>query len=313
MNLHNKFYDDYIWSLKYRPKTIDEVVIPDNIKATFKEMINDNKVPNMLFHGPAGVGKTTIASILADTLGREVLYVNGSLETSIDILRGKITQFVTSVSFNGDKKIVIIDEFERISTNSADAIKSFLEEYSKNTSFIFITNNLHKIIEPIKSRLQLIEFMYSQVELLEMKKQFAKIVLSILDTEQVQYDKRILSHLINSSYPDMRKTLNVLQKNKNSLCDVSILDKEVNNVKQYFELLGKKDFKGLQAYCANITDGQSFFSVIYDNITKVVDKSDIAAMIVLTSDYNYKSAFVKDLRIILMAYSCEVIKNIKLL
>lgn len=313
MSLHNKFYDDYIWSLKYRPKNIDDVVMLNDTKLMFKEMIDSNKIPNMLFYGVAGVGKTTIASVLADTLKREYIYINGSLETSIDVLRGKISQFVNTVSFNGDKKIVIIDEFDRISSNSSDAIKSFLEEYSKNTSFIFITNNIHKIIDPIKSRLQIVEFVYSPNELVDMKKQFAKVVLSILDNEGVNYDKRILAHLINNSFPDMRKTLNSLQKNKNSLCDVSILDKEVNNIRQYFELLDKKDFKGLQAYCANITDGQGFFSTIYDNISKTIDKSDIPAMIVLTSDYSYKCAFVKDLRIILMAYSCEVIKNIKLI
>lgn len=313
MSLHRKFYDNYIWSLKYRPNSIDNIVLPEKTKNIFKEMIVKNEVPNMLFYGCAGVGKTTVASVIADTLGRECIYINGSLETSIDVLRGKITQFVTSVSFNGDKKIVIVDEAERLSINASDAMKAFLEEFSKNASFIFITNNLHKIIDPLISRLTTVEFVFNQTELNGMRKQFAKIVLSILDNETIQYDKRILAHIINNNFPDMRKTLNTLQKYKDSLCDVSILDKENNDVVKWFEIVQQKDFSKIKSYCANITDSQMFFTNVYDNLIKCVDKSDISAMIVLTSEYAYKSSFVKDQRIILVAYSCEVMKNIKLL
>lgn len=454
MSLNKKFYDDYVWGLKYRPTNLDDLVMPDTIKNRFRKMLDKRETPNLLFSGVAGVGKTSMACVLADTLDSDVMYINGSIETSIDVLRGKISQFVTTVSFKEGKKIVILDEcleenesvmmgtldspkhvklkdldnntkypiisyntdtheleddvceiisekedevFEleledgrkikatkehpffierdgelieiplgelqegdetltingehrmtrmvskkslgtkkvrnlcveknhtfitsngivthncdRMSLNTQEATKSFLEEYTKNARFIFITNNLHKIIEPLKSRLQLVEFNYTPQELTEMKKQFAKIVLKVLTNEKVDFNKKIVGHIINDNFPDMRKTLNELQKHQDSLNDPSILDKQKNSLEGYFEALRGKDFTTLQKHCANTSDAQRFFTKVYDNIKKYIDNSDISAMIVLTSEYSYKAAFVKDQRILLMSYSCELMNNIKL-
>lgn len=312
MSLNKKFYDDYVWALKYRPTTINDVVLPKTIQDNFNKMLSSNKIPNMLFYGQQGIGKTTIATILADTLGCDTLYINGSIETSIDVLRGKITQFVTTVSFDGGKKMVIFDEFDRISLNAMDSLKSFIEEYSKNVTFVFLTNNIHRIIEPLKSRLQTFEFTYNKKELVEMKKHFAKIVLGILDKEDVEYNKKILSYFINSHFPDMRKTLNELQKFSDRLTDPSVVDKGNTDLDTYFKIIGERDFGKIREFCANITDAQVFYTKVYDAIPKYIDNEDVSATIVLTSDYNFKTNTIKDQRIPLMAYSCELMNNVKL-
>ncbi|MDX9694968.1 MAG: AAA family ATPase [Bacteroidales bacterium] len=311
MNLHKKLGDDFIWSLKYRPNEIEEIIIPESIKGQFRDVIRDNNVPNMLFYGQAGIGKTTLASVIADTLGRDCLYINGSLETSIDTIRGKLTQFVTTYSFDDNKKLVIYDETDRISPQSMDSIKVFLEEFSKNCSFIFITNHINKIIDPLKSRLQLIEFVYNKKEEVELKKEFAKRVLHILDNEAITYDKKVLAHIINQYFPDMRKCLNELQGKKNRLTDIGILHEFTMDMDSYYEILKKRDFNGIQQFAANVTDCQNFYTKIYESFRGKVELNDIPTLIILANEYAYKSAFVSDKRINIVGFSCEAMNNIK--
>jgi len=213
----------------------------------------------------------------------------------------------TFITSNG----IVTHNCDRVSQNTQDSMKSFIEEFSKNCTFIFITNHINKIIDPLKSRLQVVEFVYSKQEQSELKKHFAKIVLGILNKEGVEYDKKVLGHLINQYFPDMRKCLNELQRLKNRLTDIGIIHEFTCDVETYYDLVKTRDFNGIQSYIANVTDSQNFYSKIYETCKNHIVSEDVPGLIILTNEYCYKSGFVVDQRINLVAYSCEMMNNIK--
>lgn len=317
MNLQKRLYDDKIWSLKYRPHNISDVIIPEAYKKYFSSIESEKEeLTNCIFYGPAGVGKTSIAVILSEKLDRETLYIKGSEETSIEVLRGKLTGFVSTVSFNNKKKLVIVDECDGKGRNNLlqGALKSFIEEFSKSCSFIFITNFINLIDKELLSRLESVEFSFSKDEQKEMKKDFAKIVLAILNKEGYNdYDKKVLSHIINNHYPDMRKCLNTLQfyAKQGRLNDLSVITETKSDIEEYWKLLSEKDFNGICVYVANVNDSNQFFSSIYDTYRTFVEETSIPDLIILLGTYTYKANFVVDSRINLAAFSCEVIQNVK--
>lgn len=314
MNLQKKFYDDLIWSYKYRPNTMEDILLPEKLKTKFQEMTSSGKIPNLLLHGSAGTGKTTLAFIISNCLDKDTMYINGSKETSIDVLRGKISQFVTTVSFNDGKKLVIMDETDRISVQFQDALKGFLDEFSGSTTFVFITNHLNRIIDPLRSRLQQIDFNFSQQEQSELKRQFAKVVLDILTKEGVEYDKKVLGFLVKKYFPDMRKCLNEIQNlaSQDRLKDASVVNEFGGDMETFYSLLRSRDFNGIQTFISNVSDSQGFYSKIYETCKLAVEPNDIPSVIILTNEYAYKSSFVADQRINLVAYSCELMNNVKI-
>lgn len=317
MNLQKKFYDDLIWSLRERPKNINDIILPLSVKEKFLGMVTKDNIPNMILHGPSGTGKTTVAVVLSEMTGRDTYYINGNKDSSIDILRGELTKFVTSCSFgDSDKKIVIIDEADAKGRNAMlqGALKSFIEEFSKSASFIFITNFINLMDKELLSRLQQIDFNFSQQEQIELRRQFAKVILDILTKEGVEYDKKVLGFLVKKYFPDMRKCLNEIQNlaSQDRLKDASVVNEFGGDMETFYSLLRSRDFNGIQTFVSNVSDSQGFYSKIYETCKLAVEPNDIPSVIILTNEYAYKSSFVADQRINLVAYSCELMNNVKI-
>ena len=204
--------DEYLWVEKYRPKTIDECILPERIKEKFKAIVKDGNIPNLLLPGSAGIGKTTVVKALANELDADVMVVNGSLNAGIDTLRYDIMQFASSVSFTGGRKLVLLDEADYLSGTVQAALRNFMEEYSKNCGFALTCNFANKIIEPLHSRCSAIPFRIEKNERPEIAKQFMDRSIYILEAEGITYDKKVLAELIMKFMPDWRKVINELQK-----------------------------------------------------------------------------------------------------
>jgi len=311
-DLHDRLYDDFIWGLKFRPKHIDQLILPERMIKYFKNIIKDGRIPNMLLSGSAGTGKSTVASVLAGALDLEFLYINASEQTGIDVLRTNIRQFITSKSWDGNDKVVIMDEADRASAQFQDALKSTLEQFSKSCSFIFISNHKNKIIDPLQSRLQLIEFKFTLKETKEMQQEFFKSCLNILKEEKVEHSNKVVAHVIKNIFPDMRRVLNELQKlsQQEALNDMETVKNILTDVVAYYEILKKRNYKDLLAYIAQINgDPQGFYSTLYDSAIKYVDGGSLPDFIILLGKYSYESAFVSDSRVNITAFSTEAMLN----
>lgn len=314
MSLIQRQYDAFVWGLKYRPNNLDELILPDRYKNLFKTMIDQKQVPNLLLSGHQGTGKTSVSFILADHLNLDVLYLNLSKDTGIDILRGKVEQFVSSVSFNDLKKMVIFDEADRASGALQDGLKATIEDFSKNCSFVFTTNHKNKIIAPLISRLQQIDFMFASEEAKKMSYAFFHRVEEILKLENVEYDKKAVGILIQKLYPDMRLVLNELQRYSmmGPITADLINSNVVVNLKEYANLLKEKHFPKLRKFIAEVNvNAQYFYSEIFANIESLVNKETIAEAIIILSKYSYESAFVVDHQLNLTACSLELMLNCK--
>ena len=208
MSLVSKQYDDFVWELKYRPPTLDQIILPDSLLKGFNKIKSSGKLPNMLFSGPAGTGKTTTAFVLADDMDLSAMYMNMSLDNKIDDIRSKMMSFATSVSIEGKQKVFIGDEFDRLSPQAMDGLKGAIEKVSKNCKFIFTSNHKGKIIEPIISRLQEVDFIFKKDDRPAMKKKMWKAACIICKKEEVEFDPAAVAEIVKQLFPDMRKILN---------------------------------------------------------------------------------------------------------
>lgn len=309
--IEKRFYDDSIWALKYRPNNIDDLIATSGVKTQLKNILKEEKLPNQLYFGRAGCGKTSAAFILASQLDREYLYINGSVENGIDLIRTKLTQFVSSCSWNGNKKIVILDEIDRATPQLQDALKAFLEEFSKSTNFIFISNHKNKIIPPLQSRLQSVNFDVFGPEQEVLKKDFYKKCLWILDNESIEYDKKAVGYIVCQHFPDMRKCLTELQKlaQQGKLVDLVEVRSMTEELSTFFKLLSEKNFTKLRKFAANITDPQKFYSNLGDDCVKYIDPSSLVEFCIMLNTFSYQSAFVADAQVNVTAFICECLSN----
>ena len=308
--------EQYLWVEKYRPQNIDECILPDSLKKTFREFIDSGELPNFLFCGGAGVGKTTVAKALCNEIGAEYLFINGSEESGIDILRSKIKNFASSVSLTDSKKVVILDEADYLNPNSTQpALRAFIEEFSNNCRFIFTCNFKNRIIEPLHSRCAVVEFKVEGKEKEKIAAKFYKRVQNILDTEGIEYSSQVVADLIIKYFPDYRRVLNELQRySVSGKIDAGLL---VNlGDESYTELvknLKAKNFTEVRKWVGKNSDVESteLFRHLYDKAIDYIEQSSIPQLVLVLAEYQYRAAFVADREINTMAALTEIMAQLK--
>ena len=308
--------DDFLWVEKYRPKTVSDTILPKNLKETFQKIVDSGKLPNMLFTGTAGLGKTTIAKAICNELNLDYIVINGSEEGNIETLRGKIKQFASSVSLQGDVKVVILDEADYLNPQSTQpALRGFIEEFANNCRFILTCNFKNRIIEPLHSRCGVYEFNTTKKDLAELCDQFLKRSQNILDDENIKYDQMSVVNLIMKFAPDWRRILNELQRNS-FVGNISGLSNDNNGSDNFSKLLNfikDKDFKNMRQWVSNNidTDSSYIFRGIYDNMTDHIAPQGIPQVILILADYQYKNAFVADHELNVVACLTEIMANVE--
>lgn len=306
---------DFLWVEAYRPKTIEETILPKNLKQTFQAIVDTGELPNMLFSGTAGLGKTTVAKAMCKQLGLDYIIINGSEEGNIDTLRGKIKQFASSVSLQGGYKVVILDEADYLNPQSTQpALRGFIEEFSNNCRFILTCNFKNRIIEPLHSRCGVYEFNTTKKDLADLAAQFYKRLVSILELEGVECRSDTLAKIITKHAPDWRRVLNEVQRLaiSGSLSDDSNII--VNNYSELFDHIKTKNFKKMRQWVVNNidVDTTAIFRGLYDNMNEYVEPHSIPQLVLILADYQYKDAFVADHELNTVACLTEIMANVTL-
>ena len=296
----------FLWVEKYRPKTVDECILPLALKTTFNDFAQQDKIPNLLLSGGPGVGKTTVAKALCDMTEADYIVVNGSEESGIDVLRTKIKQFASTVSFTDSRKMVILDEADYLNPQSTQpAMRGFIEEFAGNCGFIFTCNYKNRIIEPIHSRCSVVDFKILNGDKAKLASQFMTRVNDILDKEEISYDKKVVAELIMKHFPDFRRVLNELQRYSTSgTIDTGVLSQIADiNLKELMSALKEKNFKEMRAWVAlNVdNDPQKIYRKIYDTLYEHLKPVAIPQTVITLADYQYKSAFAADQELNLVA------------
>jgi DNA polymerase III delta prime subunit len=305
--------DEFLWVEKYRPKTVEDCILPDNIKKTFLDFLDRGEVPNLLLSGPAGCGKTTVAKALCNQLGVDVYVINGSDEGRfLDTVRNNAKNFASTVSLSSDAKhkVIIIDEADNTTPDVQLLLRASIEEFSGNCRFIFTCNYKNKIIEPLHSRCAVVEFSINAKQKPQLQSEFFKRLNGILDTERIQSDKKVLLELINKHFPDWRRILNECQRySVGGKIDSGILahfsDVKVNDL---IKNLKEKDFKEVRKWCVNNLDNDPAVLLrrIYDSLSGSLVPSSIPAAVLILAKYQYQIAFVADQEINLLACLTEI-------
>lgn len=304
--------EDFLWVEKYRPKSVSDTILPNELKQTFQTFVDQGNVPNLLLTGTAGIGKTTIAKAMLEELGCDYIVINGSDEGRlIDTLRTKIKNFASSMSLAGGRKYVILDEADYLNADTVQpALRNFMEEYSKNCGFILTCNFVNKIIAPLHSRCSVVEFKYSKDDKPKLAAQMFKRVSTILEAESVGFDRAVVAEVVKKHFPDNRRILNELQRYAaTGQIDTGILANFSDvNLKELMVAMSKKEFSVVRKWVAQNIDGETapVFRKIYDTIGEYVEPSSIPQVVVTLADYQYKSAFVVDQEINMMAMFTEL-------
>jgi DNA polymerase III delta prime subunit len=310
---------DYLWVEKYRPKTIDDCILSQDIKETFKEFLNQKEIPNLLLSGTAGTGKTTVARALCEQLGSDYIIINGSDEgRQIDTLRTKIKNFASTVSLTEDAnhKVVIIDEADYMNADSVQpALRNFIETFYNNCRFIFTCNYKNKIIPALHSRCTVVDFTIKNGQKVKTATALLERLSNVLKDENIEFDKKVLAELIQKYYPDFRRTINELQRySVRGKIDSGILYSlsEANN-KELVKLLKEKKFTDMRKWVVQNIDKepQALFRGIYDTLYESLDAKSVPQSVLIIAGYQYKAAFVADQEINMVACLTEIMASCK--
>mgnify|MGYP001368585667 FL=1 len=304
---------DFIWVEKYRPQSIDECILPDNIKKTFQDFVSKGEIPNMLLSGPPGIGKTTVAKALCKELGVDYYVINGSDEGRfLDTVRNNAKNFASTVSLTSEAshKVIIIDEADNTTSDVQLLLRASIEEFSSNCRFIFTCNYKNKIIQPLHSRCTVIDFSVNKRDKPSIAAQFFSRINEILTQENIRSDKKVVAELINKHFPDWRRVLNECQRYSvggeidsgilASFSDISINDLTKN--------LKEKNFPEVRKWVSTNLDNDTtlLFRRIYDSFYETLVASSIPAAILILAKYQYQVAFVADQEINMLACLTEI-------
>ena len=307
--------NDFLWVEKYRPKNINDCTLPQSLKQQFHDVVATGELPNMLFTGTAGLGKTTVAKALCHELGLDYILINGSEEGNIDTLRGKIKQFASSVSLQGGYKVVILDEADYLNAQSTQpALRGFIEEFANNCRFILTCNFKNRIIEPLHSRCGVYEFNTSKKDLPALAQRFYSRFLYILRNEGIKHDEKSPVELVMKYAPDWRRVLNEAQRLSSS--GTLVMTASASDSASFGELakiLKGKDFKKMRHWVVNSMDidATAIFRGIYDSMNDYVVPQSIPQLVLILADYQYKNAFVADHELNVVACMTEIMANVE--
>ena len=307
---------DFLWVEEYRPKTIDDCILPQSLKTLFQSFIEKGEVSNLLFSGTPGVGKTTVAKALCEQMNCDWIMINGSEEGGIDVLRNKIKNFASTVSLSGGKKVVILDEADYLNPQSTQpALRGFVEEFHKNCRFILTCNFKNRIIEPLHSRFSNIEFRISPKDKGKLATKLFERVSYILKEQNIEYEEDVVAELIKKHFPDFRKLINELQRYSISgIIDAGVLVYVSDeNLKTLVAHLKTKEFGNMRKWVVNNLDNDpvKIFRKIYDSMYTTLQPETIPHAVLIIADYQYKSAFVADQEINLVACLTELMSQVK--
>ena len=308
--------ETFLWVEKYRPKTVDDCILPSELKKSFSEFVKDKHIPNLILSGSAGTGKTTIAKAMVEEIGSTWMLINGSEESGIDVLRTKIKNFASTVSLEGGRKYIILDEADYLNPQSTQpALRGFMEEFHKNCGFILTCNYKNRLIDPLQSRCSNIDFTIRNGERIKLAELFFKRVQDILGQEQIKFEPKAIAELINKYFPDWRRCLNELQRySASGQIDAGILvNLSSENIKELVSFMKAKEFTNVRKWIVNNLDNDPsrIFRTIYNSLYDNLDHSTIPHAVVIIADYQYKSAFVADQEINMLACMTELMSQVK--
>ena len=308
--------ETFLWVEKYRPTTVDDCILPSELKTTFSEFVKDKHIPNLILSGGPGIGKTTIAKAMLDEIGSTSMMINGSEESGIDVLRTKIKNFASTVSLEGGRKYIILDEADYLNPQSTQpALRGFMEEFHKNCGFILTCNYKNRLIEPLHSRCSVIDFVITKAQKPDLARTFFDRIKKILQKENIKYDSKVVAELLNKYFPDWRRVLNELQRYSISgQIDSGIL---VNlsevSINELMQALKNKEFTTVRKWIVHNLDNDPIriYRLIYDSLYDCLDHSTIPHAVLVLAEYSYKSAFVADQEINMLACMTELMGQVK--
>jgi len=302
-----------LWVEKYRPKTMSDCILPVDLSTIFNGMVKEKKLPNMMFYGKAGTGKTTVAKALANDLGMESILINCSEENGIDTLRTKIRQYASTMSLSGNGKVIILDEFDYATQGIQTGLRGAIEEFADGCRFVLTCNYKSRVIDPLHSRCTGIDFTVPSQEKAQVALLILKRIEQILEKEKVSYDKGVLVNLVKKHFPDIRRIINELQKySVSGKIDVGILSQ--GSSESYKELLGfmkQKDFTSCRKWIVQNIDLNTaeFFKRLYTELYTTLKPNSIPQAILIIAEYQYKASFAADQEINSMAMVVQLMMD----
>jgi DNA polymerase III delta prime subunit len=303
--------DTFLWVEQYRPKTVDECILPKTLKSQLQSYVNKQDISNLILAGGPGVGKTTAARAMLEQIGATYMFINGSEESGIDVLRTKIKNFASTVSLEGGRKYLILDEADYLNPQSTQpALRGFMEEFHSNCGFILTCNYKNKLIAPLHSRCGVVDFTIPKSEKAGLAGQFFKRAISILKENEIKYNEKVVAELINTHFPDWRRILNELQRySVSGEIDAGILvNLGEKNIKDLMGMMKKKEFTNVRKWVVDNIDNDpvTMFRAVYDNMYDYLEPSTIPHVVIILGEYQYKNAFVADPEINMVACLTEI-------